>query len=275
MVIPTHSKLTNDDIEDKNSMLCWWPKVEKVDVPKPKTIVLKIKSEIIGSIFSCYFSEGKDREECEKAGNGIQFIASIIDEKVKTDLNGYPVFMRSDYSSCKHSGWKNPLYRINDLFDFKNKIMPFIAECHDISSKPSIFGPPAPHAIAVREWLNIIKWTDVLPSLYGNIEVRVIVSKGKVSNIFPYYHISGLEAHVLKYIENASREKARKDYYNIYVPMVESAAEILGEYAEKIVKDSGLHADDWSVDFALVNKNGKKEWYFIDMALEKDSWKPE
>ena len=256
-----------------NSMLYWWPRIVKIDVPKPKTVMVNI-DDFVDDVFECYYSEWSDERACKSTAENVRSIAAILDEAVKEHLGGYPVFMRSDYTSCKHFSIRRPLYRVESAEEFYRKIIPLIAECHEPVPAENPFGAPRPNAIAVREWLRIARWTDAVPGFYGNIEVRVIVEDGRVADVFPYYHISGLDEHVVRSEEQ--KRKVHGDYYGVYLPAVEEGLETIRKYAEKIASLPGIREYNWSMDFALVETGGgRREWYLIDMALAEHSWRPQ
>jgi len=267
---------SNPDREEINSMLYWWLKVVKVDVPKPKTVLVSIDEELVKNIFLCYMSEGEDRNACSHVKEYLPPYLDLLDECVGMYIGNYPVFVRTDYSSCKYVWVKGkPLYRVESKQELAN-IYSIICKCHEPLTVRSPFGAPAPKAIAIREWLDIVKWTNRLPKYYGNLEVRVFVRNGKVEKVYPYYHWSGLVEGVV----DAEKDRdtlplLEKEYVENYVSAIISSIKTIKEYAERIANADGIKGYDWSIDFALVDKNGKLEWYFIDMALAEASWRPE
>ena len=256
--------------ESMNSMLYWWPRVENLSAPKPITAVHNIE-DIVEDVFLCILTEGG--EACKKAKVEVRELATRLDDMVRKNIGGYPVFMRTDYSSCKHYSTRifgKPLYRIDSMNDFVRHIFPLIAECHSYIPARTPFGPPRPSAVVLREWLNIEKWTDKLPGPYGNIEVRVITENGSVIKIFPYYHRSGIE----RYFRSSDPE-VLEDYRRNYVRAILEGIREIVVHAEAVATAPGIREYNWSIDLALVNKDGKRMWYFIDMALAEASWVPE
>ncbi len=244
---------------DKNSMLYWWKLVKDLPIPKPKTIIIKLKDKDSYNFYFCFWEhlEGNESEECIKFRKRAKEIFNELKEAVNK-LGGYPVFLRTDYTSGKHYSYSNPLYRINDEKDL-DKVWTLIAECHDPGG---FFAPPLPNAIVLREWLNIEKWTNLI-NRYNTIEVRLFIKDGRVVEIYPYYHWSGLEERVSDDI----LEELRKDYEENLVGAIKRDLNEIIKYAEIIAERVGGY---WSVDFAGTDKG----WYFIDMALGKRSWKP-
>jgi len=248
---------------DKNSMLYWWDLVKDLPIPKPKTIIIKLEPELVDLIFKCYYETldyGKSKA-CEKVKPKLREIFEKM-KKVVNELGGFPVFLRTDYTSGKHYSYKNPLYRLDSEKDFE-KIWVLICECHEPLNITFLL-PPKPHALVLREWLNIETWTSKI-NHYNKIEVRFFIKDGKITEVYPYYHFSGLAE---KYYDRLSEEGLRElwqDYKN-YIEVIKNDLKTLVKYALIIAK----HVDGyWSLDFAKAGK-----WYFIDMALGKVSWKP-
>ena len=247
---------------DPNSMLFWWRYVVGLPVPKPRTVIIEIEDRTVDLMFKCL---DEDVEACREASREIKSLIELLDDCVK-EVGGYPVFMRTDQTSCKHYSLRNPVYRVEKKEDFA-KLFTLIVECHEMASV-AVFGPPRPRAVAIREWLDIDTWTDLLPGFYKNVEVRVIAEKGRVTDIWPYYHWSGLEEH---FRDRVDLKKLRQDYLSKYVATVSRELGKIAEYASIIARAGELASYSWSIDFARVNG----EWYFIDMALAEASWKPE
>ena len=246
----------------------------KLDVPKPLTAVVTV-SDVVDDVFRCFMSEGADAVACGTAREKVRAVSALLDELVTEHLGGYPSFLRSDYTSCKHGPplkSKHPLYRIDSADDFPAHIHTLITECHEPVPHHGFFGAPRPSALAVREWLDIVAWTEELPEPYRNTEVRVFVEGGEVVEVYPYYHRSGLEDYLLR--KARRRSTVLRDYAENYVPAITSSLEEIVRYAKAVAGAEGLREHGWSIDFALVEKNGRRAWYFIDMALASTSWRP-
>lgn len=102
---------------------------------------------------------------------------------------------------------------------------------------------------------------------YNRVEARTIVRNVKMKMLLPYYHISGMLQHYLEDVDDWSY--AIEAYRKNYVRLVIESLPTLKSYAKAIGRDV---KGSWGMDFLLA-RNGK--WYFINMTLERDSWKPQ
>jgi len=268
-----------NDIEREflNSMVYWWPRVVRLPVPKPTTVLITIE-DIVDDVFVCTLSEGEDRNACKRAREKLDALSGLLDEYVRKYIGGYPVFLRSDYTSCKHypeDVLGKPIYRIDSPDEFRPHITQLIVECHEFIPVRGVFGMPRPNAVAVREWIRVEKWTDKIPRFYGNLEVRVFVKGGAVERIYPYYHISGLKKYVLSKMSNVDYEEILREYRSRYVQTIIDGVDEITRLAETIARADGIREHDWSIDFVLAEVKGRKAWVFIDMALAEASWRPE
>jgi len=251
---------------DKNSMLYWWDLVKDLSIPKPKTIVIKLREEDVDMFLYCYFEEvsGKKSKSYERFRGRLKEIFGELKKAVEV-LGGYPVFLRTDYTSGKHYSYRDPIYRINNEKDL-SKVWVLICECHEPLDVHFLL-PPKPHALVLREWLNIEKWTNIIDR-YNTVEARLFIKGGKAVEAYPYYHWSGLEERISKRLGEKIKE-LRRDYER-YVSIIKEDLDVLLKYAGVIAEKVEGY---WSVDFVRTDRG----WYFIDMALGalgEYSWKP-
>jgi len=170
-------------------------------------------------------------------------------EKIGGEI-GYPLFIRTDHFSNKWE-FKNSCY-----VGKPDDIEPHILNLVDMSLSIDL---PV-NAIIVREYIEPDwKFKAFSGELPIAPERRYIVRDGKVVAHFPYW------------FPDAIRSPSRKDWLEVLQRMNEETQEeisLLTMYAEEIgQKIEG----NWSIDF-MKGKDGK--WYFIDMAREEVSWKP-
>lgn len=78
-------------IEDKNSMLYWYPRIKDLCIPQPKTIIIKVDPTIAYDV-------------CE----GGQY-PQMLEFKKTIEQLGLPVFVRTDQLSGKHD-WSNTCF---------------------------------------------------------------------------------------------------------------------------------------------------------------------
>jgi len=255
----------------KNSMLYWWYRVYRADVPKPRTFVLRfdhlLKVKHVILFEACYHGEEEGIEEiCNYTREVLRMRARRAIEIVEEEGLGYPVFMRTDHVALKHD--RTLPYRVNRPEEFYDKMKHFIA-----LATPSRLRIPEPRAFFIREWIEPETWIEqdccslFKDKPYNRIEVRTIVRDGKFAGAFPYYHINGMLQNYYGVYEDTPWSYI-VERYREYAKITVNAISKLKTYAELIGKEID---GSWSIDF-MLSKNG--EWYFIDMALEEDSWKP-
>jgi len=260
--------LTWAELSQMCSMLYWWDKIKDLPIPKPKTIIIPIPDEVVDYIFKCYDDQD---EACSKSPESYHEFVKVLKQEARK--LGFPLFMRSDQTSCKFFKLGDkPLYRIDNEKEL-GRFWILIAECHEMTSI-GVFEAPRPKAIILREWLDI----DCLYELKINnrvwrrltIEVRVMVKDGEVEQYFPYWHKEVIEREWQWLIPDQIREQEMSKLwkaYEEYVKILENEKETFLNYAKQIAKTLDGY---WSVDFARV----KSTWYLIDMARGELSWKP-
>lgn len=223
---------------DKNSMLYWWPKIETLPIPQPRTIAVNVSRRLV-----------------EGVADGIMYSLPATLADAARQL-GYPVFIRSDYLAGKHH-WKDTCYVAteDDLASHVYRVIEETLTC-DMLGKPV-------KAIIFREFIPM---ESRFTAFYGNMPVnperRYFVRDGKVICHHPYWIEDALARSKRPSVPNW-RELAR-------VMNHESPNEIeqLSAYAEMV---SQRFDGYWSVDFCKA-KDGR--WLLIDMAMGDESWHP-
>ena len=215
--------------EDKNDMLYWYPKIKKLNIPQPRTEIVRINMSEIWEIVD---------------GNGW---FSNWDEIQEVSKNfDYPLFLRGGHTSGKHA-WKNSCFIKNEP-DLKNHIYSMV----ESALNAGIAGVPL-NCLAFRQYIPLeSKFTAFRGEMPVAKERRYFIRDGKVQCHHPYWIPSA--------IRGASIDNWREELADLNF---QSADEIkqLTEYAEIVGKSFDGY---WSVDFAY----GKdKVWYLIDMAL--------
>lgn len=220
---------------EKNSMFYWYPIIRELDIPQPLTRMYKFNFEEFSTIQS---------EE------GIP--TSIYDNCLKfAEFVGFPLFMRTDNSSCKH-GWESTCY-VPDKESLKKHI-------YDLLEYSMMQGwmSYVDRGLAFREFLKLnTKFTAFSGNFPVNKERRYFIRDGKVECHHPYWYPPA--------IENPSISNWEKVLDDLNY---ETEAEIkrLTKYAEIV----GRFFDGyWSVDFAM---GSDAHWYMIDMAIGEDSF---
>jgi len=225
---------------DKDSMLYWYPKIKHLNIPMPKTEILKIPHEA----FRKWVYTGHNKH-----------IKPYIPRIYTTAQRiGYPLFLRTDHASGKHD-WKNSCYVPSEKVLIRH--LRAVIEFNELAD---ILGLPY-KAIIFREFLDL-DWK--FKAFWGEMPVakerRYFIKDGKVLCHHPYW------------IEDAILRPTVQNWKDILkVLNYESKEEIkiLSSYAKMV---SEVLDGYWSVDFAY-GKNGN--WYLIDMATGERSWHPE
>lgn len=225
--------------EDKNSLLYWYPKIQMLGIPIPVTEIVKVKYD--WSYF-CGFVDGKNNLE--------PYIEEI---REKANRIGYPLFVRTDKLSAKHS-WKNSCY-----VEREEDLLPHLRQIAEESFMANIVGLPI-NAIVLREYVPLdVAFTAVYGEMPVARERRYFIKDGEVLCHHPYW------------IEDAIRNPSIPDWKEALMKLnTETAKELilLSNLAQRVAYSFDGY---WSVDFAH-SKEGS--WYLIDMAQGADSWHP-
>jgi hypothetical protein len=231
-------------VEDKNSLLFWFPRIKDLGIPYPKTEIVLFSengSEYIQYIETSNFLPSK-------------FLEELID---KAKLIGYPLFMRTDYISCKHS--------------FHNYWIPYIKNVYDLARVSNFFeesincgfGLPL-HAFVLREFLELDYRFKAFSGMPIARERRYFIRDGAVVCHHAYWPEEAIR--FFSEVEEPQGWQSQLQELNIES---QEEVDLLTEYATKVANALEGY---WSVDFAY-GKNGI--WYLIDMATGEESWHPD
>jgi len=220
---------------NKTSMNYWYPRIRHLPIPMPKTEIPVTKD--VHEWWRLLDGEDTLSEEEKQA---------IRDAAAK--VGGYPVFMRSDLCSGKHSFERTCFVQNED--DVIRHIWAIVDEncCCDCMME----------SIAIREYIPPAAKFKAFRGLPIAPERRYFVRDGEVVCHHPYW------------IEDAIRHPDCEDW-QILVAIVNVEAEevpLLTGYAEQIARELG---GDWSIDFML---GADGIWYMTDMATAMQSWHP-
>jgi len=227
---------------DKNSMLYWFPRVKNTGVPVPKTIIVEVPNfnylEII-----------------ENPGKFPKDVLRLLKRKAREI--GYPIFVRTDHLSGKHSYpvWAPYVEKEKDL-------LPHILLLIEASATAGIFGLPI-NAFVIREFLDLEWKFKAFCGMPIAKERRYFIHNGRVICHHPYWPVDAIR--FWKVTDPPKNWKKMLHELNRETP---DEVDLLTSYAEKV---AAILEGYWSVDFAKA-KNGT--WYLIDCALGVDSWHP-
>ena len=224
--------------EANPSLLFWWPLIKSLPIRQPKTAIVKVGSDVF-----CDFLDSRNTL-AEFTGEFERAIQEI----------GYPLFLRTDIMSAKHS-WVETCF-VPDRPAFQRNLFRLIDEnlaafCDE------------PSALVFREYIPMAtEFTAFGGGLPIGVERRYFVADGEVLCHHPYW------------IEEAVEKGRPND-----IRWREKLQKLNEETREEIVILSGLARQVarvlpgyWSVDFCL---SASGEWVLIDCAPGALSWHPD
>ena len=225
----------------KTSMLYWWPKVKDLQIPTPRTEVIKIPYEHLIKILDGKMIPKRYMNKVVEAGEAL----------------GYPLFMRTDMGSAKHS-WERTCF-VSSQKELNKHIWALIDE----TLAAGMFGELDPNALVFRELLQLNSSFTAFSGLPISAERRYFVRDGEVESHHHYWIQDAIE----KTWKQPSEPEWRKRLALLNKETLDEVR-LLTPYASSIGKTLGGY---WSVDFE-EDKDGT--WYFIDMAEGEKSWHP-
>lgn len=234
------------EIKSKSSLLYWYPKVNGLGIPKPKTEVIKLT---------------ENEKEGYYKGEGDCFGLDRLEKEVKRTVEenfSLPIFLRTDEFSNKYL-WKKSCY-IDNLDNLKENLFEIICG----GKLADIMGLPI-EAIVVREFIPMdTKFHAFHGEMPINPERRYFIKDGKVQCHHPYWIEDAIEKGTPK---NKLPANWRKIIREINAE-AKDEVDILRGYSLII---ASIMENYWSIDFCKA-KDGK--WFLIDMAEGEKSWHP-
>ena len=212
----------------------WYPLIKDLPIPQPRTeIVLHKKYDEWWSLLDGVPLPVTDIEILKSTGDKI----------------GYPLFLRTDLCSGKHS------YASTCYVENKESLGGHVVRLVDDNcSKDQAFT-----SMVFREFIELDWQFKAFNKLPIAPERRYFIRDGKITGHFPYWP------------ENAIMHPDKKDWKSLLKEMnIESdhEIEILSQHAKQV---SMALPGYWSIDFA---KGRDGIWYLIDMAEAIKSWRP-
>ena len=221
---------------NQTSMLFWYSKVKDLPIPQPRTVFSLLTDKELKSAYN-------------------ESVPDSLTEKVKIicDTMGYPIFLRTDLASAKHSWNKSCFYDgKTELWKHLYEVISFNL-CADQDFK----------AIAVREYVPMdSRFTAFYGDMPVNPERRYFVKDGTVLCHHPYWIEEAIEQSKTPSLTNW-RELVKE-----LNTETEDEIKLLTSYAELVAKQLDGY---WSVDFCKA-KDGR--WILIDLADGEQSWHP-
>lgn len=240
-------------LERQSSLVYWWPVVEGLGIPVPRTVVLDFGHELL-------------MEFLEPRPAVRPVLRSVVDAVFGAARSlGYPdraVFLRTDQASGKHE--YEHTCRVgpegNDEVEACRKLTSHIVRVLEANELAGVMGLPY-RAIVVREFLPL---AEGFRAFWGGLPIgwerRYFVRDGRVVCHHPYW------------TEDAIHSPSVPDWRErLHLASHEPEDEVakLSGYAERVGRELDGY---WSVDFARAVDG---TWYLIDMARGELSWHPE
>ena len=230
--------------EDRNSLLYWWPAVQRLGIPAPDTEIVMIPDGLLEGIL------GHEPEKLAEAG-WPKFFQAVADAADR--MGGYPVFLRTDILSGKHN-WDDTCY-VPSLRVLEKHIGALIEESY------IPLGIPDPQAFVVREFLPLQSAFKAFHGLPISLEWRLFAQDGELECLHFYWTPDA--------IKGWGRYKLPKDWKQQLANLasIEPPVEVEA-WARAVTKELG---GAWSVDVACDMEG---QWHLIDMAEAERNWHP-
>lgn len=230
---------------DRTSMLYWYPRIKLLRIPQPRTEMIKTRGNIVELL-----------GDCDSLSElGVRKNIDIPAVEKACEKFGYPVFMRSDFTSYKHN-WKNSCFVTK-----KEDIIPHLQDIIEFTGMADLFGIPFT-AVVIREYIQMATlFTAFHGEMPVNPEYRFFIHDGKVL------------CHHWYWVADAIQNPSVKDWKSRMlksVKKIDKSGDIarLYGYAKMVAE---VLKGSWSIDFCL---GADGTWYLIDMAKAFKSWHP-
>jgi len=232
-------------------MLYWYPYIKDLLIPQPKIVIVEIPYKKFVELID---------------GNSTLSEYSEIFSNIMDTLEPFPIFLRTDNSSQKHSFRKT--CRLPD----KKSLLGHILELVDSNMASDIMD----NALVFRKWLDLDAGFSAFDGLPINVEARIFINHGEIQCIHPYWPEDAIQSWWMhkKIFERQFETKlpfqinpSWKSILKYQNKIVYDSIPILKNYAKLVIEK--IRDDYWSVDFAL-GRDGK--WYLIDMAAGEVSY---
>lgn len=229
---------------EKNSLLYWYPKIKKLPIPMPKTVIVKIPFEN----FLNFLDDPSALKDYQK---------EIILAAKKV---GFPLFLRTDLASGKHD-WLETCY-VEKPEKLMRNIYGVVEANFTADPVRHPLGLPC-QALVFREFVELDCKFKAFNGLPIARERRYFIKDGKVMCHHPYWPEDAIR--FWRETKEPDNWKEMLAELNLERPR---EIKLLTSYAEKVAE---ILEGYWSIDFAKA-KTGI--WYLIDAALGEESWHP-
>ena len=226
---------------DPNSMFVWLPKVVEAGIPHPRTVMLEVDR---WKLTNCFDPD----EETDAA-----LLRTIAET---AEAFGYPLFLRTDLASGKHS-WNRSCY-----IPSREVLIQHVGGVIEANEMANVVGLDYA-GLAFRELLELDSTFTAFDGMPVARERRYFAAAGVVQCRHAYWFEGAIER---SWWEKPPDWKERLALLNDE----STDPPELAEWASRVTR---LLPGAWSVDFACLRD--RRHWVLIDMALAHQSWHPE
>ncbi len=227
-------------LEEETRLTKWFPVAEKLQIPVPETLIVPATYREWFKMLDGGSPPKDEFDHLKKAAEEI----------------GYPVFIRSDMASAKHSSLGPP------TADHEGELSDAL---YSIVEEHEMNWIPVPYKVfAVREFLNLVSHFEAFAGTPIAKERRLFIRDGKLQCYHPYWPEKAIKFWDVPEPDDWKEKLAELNTINAI------ERQTLTVHAERIGKELG---DYWSVDFAEAYYLGElRKWYLIDMARGEISY---
>ena len=242
------------------SLCYWWPRIHDLGIPVPRTEIVLLPQPTSAAVaaMTCVVHPGNHDVEspsCETELSRMEPELRAAGERI-----GYPLFLRTDMLSGKHSYRDTCLVPEADaLWDHVFRL----AEEHEMALWLERDNDLT--AFIFRELIDLNSRFTAFQDFPIAPERRYFIKDGSVVCHHPYWFEDVIKGNFWQQQEEP--KNWRRDLRHM---SKEGQSEIatLSAYARQV---AAALPGEWSVDFALTRAG---EWYLIDMAIAARSWHP-
>ena len=220
----------------QSSMLNWWPKIQNLDIPQPRTEYVEV-------------DDGNLRQALEGEAP-LKSLPKIVRMVEKFTM---PVFLRGTDTSGKHN-WENTCY-----LDNMEQLGQHVANL----AEEALMADITTRAIFAREFIPMR--LAGFSAFYGNMpvsrEIRCFINKGEKICQHWYWFEEAIYSH-----GSPPKDPDWKEKLKVNNTMTTEDQKTIDGYLAQVCK---VFLDNWSVDFCC---GADGTWYLIDMARGEISY---
>lgn len=228
--------------DDKTRLSYWFPLIEAAGLPVPRTVILP---KLTDTEEEGLYNLVGDGTPWSAVGD---FIRSIAEAATPF---GYPFFLRTDYTSAKHS-WRDSCF-----VDSPDTIESHVREIAEYSMMADLMGLPIDRWV-VREYLKTVPAFHAFRGMPINEEFRVFVRDGVIEHFQPYWPPETIQR------PDVSDWEEQLTLMNTPRDLDRAEIEQLALEVSKVIPGF------WSVDCLHVPGRG---WFVTDMAEGDKSYR--